>query len=441
MKLVYDGVATRKVANQLASHKDDTMVESLADSPIGMASQYVATAVWNTWLTKNEFAKGLAIDPDAFVNETRYDFCVENDLQGRRCFINDFDATEEYGDIELEAIAKYESTQIDAERLATRQLQALQKNPMNVTSLEYLISYAHISRVTLNFRAHVHAIYAQHLKTIDHQTNSTESRVFRVSMHFRRGDACRHETEGYEKEASPLDSPAQFSMERKCYDTSVYIAALRRILELVPNQHVVVYLSTDHSGSLMEEIKTDYADIYQIVSWKYLEYPREVFNYFGGKHDDGSYIESPRNKNKAILGETAVADIWHLSHGRAFIGHLGSRFGKLGWLQATGRYNSFIPFYTVDGHSVCCDIDEACGVMAKYVVSMENCHATFWPRSRYTVNLDLEEYFTSGSYFRRDAAKDELSFRETGVQPHPVVDDEEMDEPFGKLTQMCCHNQ
>jgi hypothetical protein len=104
----------------------------------------------------------------------------------------------------------------------------------------------------------------------------------------------------------------------------------------------------------------------------------------------------------------------HLSFGQVFIGHLGSRFGKLGWLQATARYNSFIPFYTVDGHSVCCDIDEACGLNAKFIVSMENCLATFWPETRYSENLDQEEYFVSGAYFRREAAKDEIKWREAG---------------------------
>ena len=59
------------------------------------------------------------------------------------------------------------------------------------------------------------------------------------------------------------------------------------------------------------KIKTNYTDMYKSASWKYLEYPRrEIFDYMAGKVLAGvSYIESPRKKNKAILGETAVLDV------------------------------------------------------------------------------------------------------------------------------------
>jgi hypothetical protein len=50
--------------------------------------------------------------------------------------------------------------------------------------------------------------------------------------------------------------------------------------------------------------------MYKSASWKYLEYLREIFDYIAGKVLAGvSYIESPRNKNKTILGETAVLDV------------------------------------------------------------------------------------------------------------------------------------
>ena len=58
------------------------------------------------------------------------------------------------------------------------------------------------------------------------------------------------------------------------------------------------------------KIKTNYTDMYKSASWKYLEYLREIFDYIAGKVLAGvSYIESPRNKNKTILGETAVLDV------------------------------------------------------------------------------------------------------------------------------------
>jgi hypothetical protein len=108
------------------------------------------------------------------------------------------------------------------------------------------------------------------------------------------------------------------------------------------------------------------------------------------------------------LGETAVADIWHLSHGQVFIGHLGSRFGKVGWRQATARHNTFVPFYTVDGHSICCDIDENCGAMAPYVVSMENCIAIYYAKSKFnTEHFNESEYWEKGATFRPLAAEEE----------------------------------
>ena len=411
MREIHAGVVTRSIARRVATHWNDPLEFALYDSPIGMASQYVTTTVWKEWLSKNQIPKGLTSESDVFVNETLYPYCRKNGLEGKACFLNDF-VDVEYDDIEKEAIDKYQNTLADVESAATRWLQSLQRNPFNSTALDYLVAYAHISRITFNPRSHVRAIYKKHLRTIDNRNGKSTDSLFQVSMHFRRGDSCEHEVTGYAKGASLLHSPAQVSGDRLCYETSVYMDALKRVIELAPDRHVVVYLATDHSGSLMDEIRTEFPELYKSVSWKYVEYPRHVFDYFGDKKDRQSdFIESPDNKNKAILGETAVADIWHLSHGRVFIGHLGSRFGKLAWWQSTARYNSFIPFYTVDGHSVCCDIDEACGEMAEYVVSMENCLAVFWPTSRYRANEVPEIYWASGAYFRKEAAKDERIFR------------------------------
>ena len=83
----------------------------------------------------------------------------------------------------------------------------------------------------------------------------------------------------------------------------------------------------------------------EVDQWNYLNYSRSHFQY------EAESIEAVENKNQHILGETAVADLWLLSHGHAFIGHLGSRFGKAAWLLATSRHNTFVPFFTVDGHS------------------------------------------------------------------------------------------
>ena len=88
-------------------------------------------------------------------------------------------------------------------------------------------------------------------------------------------------------------------------------------------------------------------------------------------------------------------------------------FGKLAWWQSTAKYHSFVPYFSVDGHSVCCEIDEACGLVAKYVVSMENCLSIFWPDSPYYNNFDQDAYLSLGAHFRKVAALDEMKFRAT----------------------------
>jgi hypothetical protein len=90
----------------------------------------------------------------------------------------------------------------------------------------------------------------------------------------------------------------------------------------------------------------------------------------------------------------------------------------MGLWQATARYNSFIPFYSVDGHSVCCDIDEACGTNAQDVVSMENCVAIFYANSPFRSN---EVYWTKGATYRVEAAKEELQFRSRRTEQNLVL--------------------
>lgn len=174
---------------------------------------------------------------------------------------------------------------------------------------------------------------------------------FIVGLHMRRGDSCNEDSpQLYQKEPSPLDSPAQFGSNRMCYQTDVYLEAIRRIRQLVPNTRPLhVYVATDDAGDVMEEIlhhKTFNKGVeVEVDQWNYLNYSRSHFQY------EAESIEADENENKHILGETAVADLWLLSHGHAFIGHLGSRFGKAAWLLATSRHNTFVPFFTVDGHS------------------------------------------------------------------------------------------
>lgn len=212
--------------------------------------------------------------------------------------------------------------------------------------------------------------YQERLVRVIHVNTSSATSSLRVSLHLRRTDACHHEQEGYETRGSPLDSPAQTTNRRKCYATSVYLDALRRVQTLVSNSNTTidVYFSTDHTGSVTEEIRTDFADLYRQMNWYYLNYAdSNTFDYKGVIEIDAS------SDQQAILGESAVADLLHMSHGQVFIGHLGSRFGKVSWLLMTARYSRFVPFFTPDGHSYCCEIDEACGEVKPYITDMENC--------------------------------------------------------------------
>jgi len=406
-------------------------ISDIGGSPIGMTSQFNTIYVFREWLSKNQLPKGLDNFDEAFLDESLYPFCRKHKLKGRNCFLQKFttlEDKEEFWDnnpneytgsndiIRIKAIVKNQHEK--KLRETEERFQRLQSDPSSASPLDYLLAYCHISRITFQIRRHVYKLYKERLKETNH--NGEGKSVIRVSMHLRRGDACRHAKGGYEKKASLLDSPAQASHDRLCYDTGVYMDILQRIQLLVPEKHLVVYLATDHSQSLMHEIQNKYPDLYKSSSWKYLEYSRQIFDYFAGQDLElgleAYFIESPENKNKPILGESAILDIWHLSYGQVFIGHLGSRFGKIGWYQAIARYNSFVPFYTVDGHSVCCDIDEACGKMSKFVVSMENCLAIFYPDVNLFRTAKTEkDYWTIGATSRKIAAKKEKKFHQDRI--------------------------
>ncbi|KAI2501356.1 hypothetical protein MHU86_13092 [Fragilaria crotonensis] len=383
LRRVYAGVLTRSVLKEsstIAMH----MGEIARDVPLGKIFQSIVTDVWQIWLSTNTIPQGLGNAPDAFVNHERYPFCRDNDLLGRYCFINDFSAEEEFGEVEHEAVAKFGHKSHASQEKKTRlKLESLQRNPFTATSLDYLLTFAHIVRITLNFRSHVLDLYRNHTITVDNIKTKNNS-----SMHETR-------------------TP---SVLRSMYAVEMHVSTRKVATKQVPPSQ----LKGTNGGNQALLRYADFVDLYQSVSWKYLQYSRDIFDYFRKKkEDDGdNYIESPNNKFRAVLGETAIADLWHLSHGEAFIGHLGSRFGKLGWFLATARYNSFIPFFTVDGHSVCCDIDEACGENAEHIVSMENCMGKFWAASSYTSNIDPAIYFSTGAYFRKAAAMDELKFRD-----------------------------
>jgi hypothetical protein len=222
---------------------------------------------------------------------------------------------------------------------------------------------------------------------------------------MRRGDSCgqrRGFTDEYEDEASLMDERAQVTGVRKCYKTHVYLDAVRRIRdELVPpDVPIVVHLSTDDNDHIMDEIRSQHPEFVTNTSlvneWRYLNYSRTHFKY------EAQSIEFQTDTyNLAVMGESAVVDMWHLSFGDVFVGHLGSRFGKVSWLLSVARHGMFVPFKSVDGHSPCCEIDENCGsvVRSNLIGSMEEC--LVFSHEFFHVQQPPEQYWSVGSVARR----------------------------------------
>jgi hypothetical protein len=204
---------------------------------------------------------------------------------------------------------------------------------------------------------------------------------------------------------------------RKCYDVSVYGEALRRIYEKF-QAPLEIYLSTDSNEEILKELSGEskvagaatstpsassflelssstsitaqarlremvdsheqitssfldalgskYPQMYQASSWRILNYSRSLFGYKGA-------IEFTPDQDKAFLLESAVQDLWHLSHGEFFVGHLSSRFGKVAYLLSVARQNSAIGYISPDGHNLCCEVDEACAAATEKMTTMADC--------------------------------------------------------------------
>jgi hypothetical protein len=406
LKRIQEGTIKRRALRRNAIYWDADIADDYTWAPIGKAMQSISIQLWREWMKSNHLPSGLVSRNESFVNETWYPYCVRRNLMGRACFFSEFDAEEQFGDLEREALDRY-GRGSPAERISAEQeLRLLRDSPYDASPFSYLLHFAHVSRISLNIRRFLIDIYDERVRSIPGNVGDV-SNALRVALHIRRGDSCGYSEDGYSKEASSLYAAAQVGTTRLCYDTTVYMTALRRVMSRATGRHVVVYISTDDLTSLLDEIKEIDRTLYDAVTWKYVDHSRDLFNYSSNLEPGQHYIEwAP---NKAELGEAAVVDIWHLSHGQIFIGHLGSRFGKLSWWQAIARHNSFIPFYTVDGHSVCCDIDEACGSNIAAIVSMENCLS--FDREHSKFRQDAEKYWTEGSTVRFQAALAELDHR------------------------------
>ena len=404
--LVWIGLETRTAIKE-TSIVDGGEAYSDLYLPIGKQLQYAAIDTWKAWRSDNVLPEYYhRRSGSIFVNPRWYPDCQKNRTsvnrgstysimyyKGTSCFYQGITGEEDSAGTIMEhnAIRWFEhnnnnSTLSSSEEVSPTKLQIRkilkaflhdhQSNDSRILSpLGNLLMFGHITRIMFNRRPFLEEIYQAHLTSIAVPSSSTEydtkkaGRIkttadvsddttknndvdpFIVGLHMRRGDSCNEDSpQLYQKEPSPLDSPAQFGSNRMCYQTDVYLEAIRRIRQLVPNTRPLhVYVATDDAGDVMEEIlhhKTFNKGVeVEVDQWNYLNYSRSHFQY------EAESIEADENENKHILGETAVADLWLLSHGHAFIGHLGSRFGKAAWLLATSRHNTFVPFFTVDGHS------------------------------------------------------------------------------------------
>lgn len=411
------GIYTRRLIKERATFEGEDMAWEL--SPMGKGTQYAVIDTWRSWTENNRLPVKYDDVETIFANSTLYPFCKERGLVGKNCFFTPNNETEEFDELELQALQHLRQLSPSLKLSIEKDLQeygqkSREEGSDALPALGHLLAMAHILRLRFNRQPPVREFCRNMIRTYNAvpsrlSSNQEEVAPLRISLHLRRADSCDHERNSttYRKTTSQLDSPAQPSSLRKCYETAVYLNALRRVKKILEENNngqqqqqqrqIEVYLSSDNAGSLISEIRSDFPNLYKAITWHVLDYDRETFNYNG-------MIEGDDHDKHAMLGESAVADLWLLSHGEVFIGHLGSRFGKVSYLLATARHNRFVPFFSVDGHSYCCEIDEACGHIKPYIRTMENCLAFTHERHGLELNKD---YWEIGSMKRKKAVLQE----------------------------------
>ena len=393
--LAWLGVQFRRAIRATAEFDRGFKPYEWNEIPLGKMLQYHTIEVWKDWRKLNIFPKTFNKRKNSiFVNETLYPDCTKKGrngalvpkLKGVSCFYKgpiepeeiSTDTTIEYEanrwfnatierreetrrmvDTTLEIFLRKHHPPSDSDRTYSREesLFSVAENDSHFSPRGNLMLFAHIMRILFNRRSFLDKIYKEKVTFVETPGSNKWSTQYNddpfiLSVHMRRGDSCGWpDPKDYLTEASPLDSPAQTGGDRQCYRTGVYINAIERIRALVPKTRPLhVHLATDDVGDVIQEILTAFRDAGEnalgVDKWHFLNYSRSVFNY------DAEVIEDIENRAaQPLLGETAVQDLWHLSHGHALVGHLGSRFGKVSWLLATARRNDFVPFFSVDGHS------------------------------------------------------------------------------------------
>ncbi|CAK0869016.1 unnamed protein product [Prorocentrum cordatum] len=341
--------------------------------PLGKQITYGPIKDWRQWVKDGVLASSMGTQTyKKFIDPSRFQYCLDNNLSGSTCFWKDFFLDEELGSIEEDALAHVgskanlsdiQNISADLERFRTQA-----SSSANVDSFadSYLLTLSHIALIHFNRQPSLTASFEQHLAIINPGVGK-----LRVSLHIRRADACSGlVSKGYLEHASPIDEHAQMTNVRLCYHTKVYVNALHRIRNLY-GRPLSVYVASDDGKSILDEIRQLDSDFYEGTAWYHLNFSRAALKYVGS-------VEGQNESTNGFLGETAAADAWLLSHGDVFVGHMGSRFTKGAYLLAAARHNIPIPYISVDGHNYCCQNDEQCSKATAALTGIVDC-LTFSP--------------------------------------------------------------
>jgi len=413
LRNVATGILLRRLIKKTAKFEGPSLVKD-SRCPVGKGFQYKTINAWLSWVNNNELP--LQHDPSPthiFFKNAKHKYCADNSLVSFQCYFTSINEQEEFDTLEAEALPYLDDllkTNQVSEQKIIRQMQDIQaavskEKGNEINALDHLRMMAHILRMLFNRQVPLRELSSMTRSFNANENEESQKQLvsppLRVSIHIRRADACMANGK-LVKEASPLDSSAQQFALRICYATSVYMDALQRLKDIHtkrdPTRRIEVFVSSDDASSLMDEIRDQFSDLYKSMTWRIHDVDRERFNYKG-------FVEGYDHKNHNLLGEAAAADLWLLSNGEVFIGHLGSRFGKVAYLLATARHNRFIPFFSVDGHSVCCEIDEPCGEMKPYITSMSDCLTFSHDLVQGRGHVLNKDYFEVGSYMRKIVAQ------------------------------------
>jgi hypothetical protein len=360
--------------------------------PVGKSIQMSAINTWKQWVNSNTLPSfWVGLDKQDELDWSRYPYCQEHNLHDSSCFFGAWTDDEELETGSTHSpypnlLAEKFHGSTDVATKAFDRLSQFREHALTETNIlpadDYLRSFAYIMHNSFHLQPSMLEVYKN---TVGERNPGLGD--LKVSLHIRRADSCS--SNEYRNTPSSLDDRAQMTNVRQCYNNSVYVDALRRMKELY-KRPLTIYLSSDDSQNILGEIEKEHPDIYATSTWRFLDYPRDKFKY------DGT-IEGWTNTNKAFMSETAVQDLWHMSHGEAFVGHMGSRFGKVGYLLAVSRQNTALPYVSVDGHNLCCEVDEQCSRATQYIDNMVDC-LTF---SHELVSVPInKDYWEAGSTVR-----------------------------------------